>query len=83
MERLIEEKKKRRTDSQKLVNELDKDKNVISSILQEYNIKDLNEFKKQEQEISRKFQDQRTKVQQVKMSKDDLDKQILMENKNI
>jgi len=83
MERLIEEKKKRRTDSQKLVNELDKDKNVISSILQEYNIKDLNEFKKQEQEISRKFQDQRTKVQQVKMSKDDLDKQILMENKDI
>ena len=58
MERLIEEKKKRRTDLQKLVNELDKDKHLISSILKEFDIKDLNEFKKQGQEISRKYQDQ-------------------------
>jgi len=83
MESLIEEKKKRRTDLQKLVNELDKDKHLISSILKEFDIKDLNEFKKQGQEISRKYQDQKAKHQQVKMGKDNLDKQILMEKKDI
>ena len=83
IERLIEEKKKRRDDVQKLVNELDKDKDAISSILQEYNIKDLTEFRDQEQELSRKFRDQRTKIQQVKASKDELDRQILMETKDI
>ena len=69
---ILDEKKKRKLSIDKLINELEKNKNEISSVLKDYGIENLEEFKNIERNLANQYEGKKSKLRNLKNEKETL-----------